>query len=51
MRLKEAIWQLKSEKKQGEKANGDKSKIALSGSMNGRKEDKGYHSPDFKMTE
>ncbi len=51
MRLKEAIWQLKNERKQGKKASGNKSKIALSGSSNGRIEDKGACSPDFAMTE
>ncbi len=47
----EAISQFKNERRQGEKAIGSKSKIALSGSMNGRIEDKVHRSPDFKMTE
>jgi len=42
---------LKGERGQEEKASCDKSKIALSGSLNEGIEVRSYHSPDFKMTE
>ncbi len=50
MRLKEAISQLKNERRQDKKAIGYKSKIALSGSNNGIIGFRGYRSPDFAMT-
>ncbi len=46
----EAISQLQNEKRQEKKASGNKSKIALSGSIDCDIENKRIRSPDFAMT-